>query len=137
MDGYTASKHIKATVKGQATAIMALTASSLKAEIAMLKSAGCDDFILKPFREEKIFIATNKYLGIRYIYGEINPMSKLLNKIDDRLSLDLLNYSAIPSDLLELAEASSLSEMKKIDKCIEEISHCNSSLADTLADLAQ
>jgi CheY-like chemotaxis protein len=54
MDGYEATKQIKATIKGQATTVIALTATSLEEERAIVLSAGCDDFIRKPFREADI-----------------------------------------------------------------------------------
>lgn len=68
LDGYEATKQIKATTKGQATAVIALTASVLEEERAVILSAGCDDFLRKPFREETIFDAMAKHLGVRYIY---------------------------------------------------------------------
>jgi CheY-like chemotaxis protein len=70
MDGYEATKQIKATTKGQATAIIALTASILEEERAVVLSAGCDDFLRKPFRESDIFEAMHKHIGVRYIYDE-------------------------------------------------------------------
>ena len=70
MNGYEATKLIKATVKGSATAIIAVTASVLDEEKAVILSAGCDDFVRKPFRQETIFAMLNKHLGIRFIYAE-------------------------------------------------------------------
>ena len=40
MNGYEATQQIKATTKGQATAIIALTASSLEEERAVILSSG-------------------------------------------------------------------------------------------------
>ena len=54
MDGYEATKQIKSTTKGQATAVIALTASTLEEERVVVRSAGCDDFLRKPFRETDI-----------------------------------------------------------------------------------
>lgn len=72
MDGYQATQYIKSTLKGNATAIIALTASVLEEEKAIVISAGCDDFIRKPFRESLIFDAMAKHLGVEYIYEEEN-----------------------------------------------------------------
>jgi signal transduction histidine kinase/CheY-like chemotaxis protein len=71
MDGYEATKYIKGHVKGSATAVIALTASVLEEEKAIVLSAGCDDFIRKPFKESTIFNILQKYLGVQYIYEEI------------------------------------------------------------------
>ncbi|HIG31151.1 MAG TPA: hybrid sensor histidine kinase/response regulator [Verrucomicrobiales bacterium] len=70
MDGYEATKHIKATTKGQATTIIALTASVFEEERAVVLSAGCDDFVRKPFKTEEVFDALHKHLGVRFIYED-------------------------------------------------------------------
>ncbi|WP_250855265.1 ATP-binding protein, partial [Anabaena sp. PCC 7938] len=72
MDGYEATKHIKSTTKGNATAVIALTASVLEEEKAIVLSAGCDDFLRKPFSEHTIFEALAKHLGVKYILAETN-----------------------------------------------------------------
>lgn len=70
MDGYEATKSIKADLKGRATVIIALTASAFEEERHLVLSAGCDDFVRKPFREQVIFEKMAQYLGVRYIYEE-------------------------------------------------------------------
>jgi signal transduction histidine kinase/FixJ family two-component response regulator len=81
MDGYEATKYIKSTTKGNATAIIALTASVLEEERAIVLSTGCDDFLRKPFAEHTIFDAVAKHLGVKYIYAEIQlPTSEDLTE---------------------------------------------------------
>ena len=70
MDGYEATKRIKAHLKGQATVIIALTASAFDEERSIILSIGCDDFVAKPFREQVILEKMAKYLGVRYVYEE-------------------------------------------------------------------
>jgi signal transduction histidine kinase/DNA-binding NarL/FixJ family response regulator len=70
MDGYEATQRIKATTKGQATAVIALTASVLEEEKVVILSAGCDDFLRKPFHEQNIFDAIAKHLGVVFLYDE-------------------------------------------------------------------
>jgi signal transduction histidine kinase/DNA-binding NarL/FixJ family response regulator len=76
MDGYEATQKIKGTVKGNATAIIALTASVLEEEKAIVLSAGCDDFVRKPFRQSEIFDTMAKHLGVEYIYEENNSKNQ-------------------------------------------------------------
>jgi signal transduction histidine kinase/CheY-like chemotaxis protein len=71
MDGYEATKYIKSTTKGNATAVIALTASVLEEEKAIVLSVGCDDFIRKPFKEHIIFDTLAKHLGVKYNYENI------------------------------------------------------------------
>lgn len=70
MNGYEASQRIKATLKGQATAIIALTASIFEEEQAVFLSASCDDIVYKPLQESIIFEKTFQHLGVNYIYEE-------------------------------------------------------------------
>ena len=70
MDGYEATQYIKGIVKGNATAIIAVTASVLEEEKAAILTAGCDDFIRKPFKKSEIFEAIEKHLGVEYLYQE-------------------------------------------------------------------
>ena len=70
MDGYEATKRIKAHLKGQATVIIALTASAFDEERSVVLSAGCNDFVAKPFREQVILDKIAQYLGVRYVYEQ-------------------------------------------------------------------
>jgi CheY-like chemotaxis protein len=60
IDGYEGTKYIKSTTKGNATAVIALTARVLEEENAIVLWAGCDDFIRKLFTEDNIFDAIAK-----------------------------------------------------------------------------
>jgi signal transduction histidine kinase/CheY-like chemotaxis protein len=51
LNGYDTTQHIKTYLQGQATVIIALTASTLEEEKAVVLAAGCNDFVRKPFPE--------------------------------------------------------------------------------------
>ncbi|MEM5838773.1 response regulator, partial [Pediococcus acidilactici] len=70
MNGYEATKHIKASLKGQATVIIALTASAFEEQRQAILSVGCDDFMHKPFREENLLAKISEQLGVQFIYEE-------------------------------------------------------------------
>jgi CheY-like chemotaxis protein len=70
MDGYEATRHIKSTTKGQATVIIAVTASALEEDRNVILSEGCDAYVRKPFRDTEIFDEFEKHLGIQFIYEE-------------------------------------------------------------------
>ena len=63
MDGYRAAEQIKSRAKGQPTAIIALTASVLEEERAVVSDAGCDDFLRKAFKEADIFEMMRRHIG--------------------------------------------------------------------------
>ncbi|MBW4433694.1 MAG: response regulator [Pelatocladus maniniholoensis HA4357-MV3] len=87
MDGYEATTEIRKKQDAQKnrsdhaknkniptssfhTKIIALTAYAFEEQRQAMISAGCDDFISKPFREEEIFDQIAKHLGVSYIYFE-------------------------------------------------------------------
>jgi signal transduction histidine kinase/CheY-like chemotaxis protein len=70
MDGYEATRRIKATTKGHATVVIALTASAFEGDRKLILSEGCDDFVRKPFVEEDIYDKLEQHLGVRFVTEE-------------------------------------------------------------------
>ncbi|MEG3895009.1 MULTISPECIES: GAF domain-containing protein [unclassified Microcoleus] len=70
MNGYEATRKIKAHPLGKQTAIVALTASVFEEERKTILEAGCDDFMRKPFEAKILFAKMEELLGVRYIYEE-------------------------------------------------------------------
>ncbi|HEX8789414.1 MAG TPA: ATP-binding protein, partial [Polyangiaceae bacterium] len=56
------------------SAIVALSASAFDRDREWLLASGCDDFVAKPYRENAIFDAIAKHLGVRFVHeGETAP----------------------------------------------------------------
>jgi len=70
MDGYEATKRIKATSKGQETVIIALTASVFEEQRQAILTSGCDDFVRKPFQSDELLAKLSQHLGVQYVYQE-------------------------------------------------------------------
>ncbi len=131
MDGYIATKTIKAHTKGQATAIIALTASVLEEERAVVLSAGCGDFLRKPFRESEIFKVMNKLIGVTYIYEDITQ--KNTEAIHTRELLTAEAIGALPAELLaQLQEAVMFSDEYLIATLVKQIAAQNEPLAQAI-----
>jgi signal transduction histidine kinase/CheY-like chemotaxis protein len=77
MDGYEATRRIKATPQGQKTKVLALTASAFEEDRQRVMEAGCDDFVRKPFREEEIFAMLEQHLGTRFLYEDEEEVTNL------------------------------------------------------------
>ncbi len=132
LDGYEATKQIKTQLKGQATAIIALTASTLEEQRAVILSAGCDDFVRKPFREQVIFDKIAQYLGVRYIYEELSPPHAAVVKHDSSLQASLAN---MPSEWVnELYEAANLIDNEQILQLLEQIPTVDAFFRQTISD---
>ena len=100
MDGYEATQRIKATLQGQATVVVALTASVLEMDRAVSISAGCDDFVCKPFRDADIFATLEKYLSVRYVYADRDLVAEKRDAASSEKPLTSETLSALPAEWL-------------------------------------
>jgi signal transduction histidine kinase/DNA-binding response OmpR family regulator len=131
MNGYETTQQIKAHLQGQATVIIALTASTLEEEKAVVLSAGCDDFVRKPFREEVIFAKMTQYLGVQYLYENFAAQGSAALADLEKLTSEAL---ALMSDewLAELAEAATLIDEQLIKQLLSQIPPEQQSLAHAI-----
>jgi signal transduction histidine kinase/DNA-binding NarL/FixJ family response regulator len=136
MDGYEATKHIKSTVKGNATAVIALTASVLEEEKAIVLSAGCDDFVRKPFREQTIFDTLAKHLGVKYTYENIQLHEHDSNFFSE-ISLTSENLKIMPDSwIMQLYRSALEADKNIVINLIGEIPDTENFLIRSLTKLA-
>ncbi len=136
MDGYEATRRIKATTKGQATVIIALTASALEEDREIILSEGCDDYVRKPFREEELFNTLNQYLGVTFIYEEVLTPTPQPTDID---YAELVGQLAdLPKEWRhELRQATLLGYANQINAMIDTIMQDYPQTGDYLRRLAE
>jgi PAS domain S-box-containing protein len=132
MDGYEATRYIKSQLKGQATAILALTASTLEEERAVILSTGCDDFVRKPFQEQVIFDKIAEYLAVRYVYEELSLSTSNVVKIG--LSLQEVLASMSLEWVAQLYQAADLIDNEQILQLLQQIEPNQASFKQTLTD---
>lgn len=70
MDGYKATREIKAQCGDNPPVIIALTANAFEEDRLYALSVGCDDFVRKPCQESTILDKIAEHLGVQYIYTE-------------------------------------------------------------------
>ncbi len=135
MDGYEATKQIKATSKGKNTKIIALTASTVEEDRAIIIAAGCDDFLRKPFREMDIFNLMNKHIGVVYIYENESVKNANLGDNSDK-PLTPEDLAVFPETWLNsLYQAAALADSEAAFRLIEQIRSERPRLAAALAKL--
>jgi signal transduction histidine kinase/CheY-like chemotaxis protein len=140
MDGYEATKQIKADLKGQQTVVIALTASAFEEERIVVLAAGCDDFMRKPFQEEKLLEKIAEHLGVNYLYEEpestleVNPEQKSQKTISDQLTRKDLEAMSIDWRW-QLYEAANQVDNQAIFALIEQIPGEYAALAESLKTL--
>jgi PAS domain S-box-containing protein len=136
MDGYEASRRIKATLKGQATAIIALTASAFEEDRKLVISAGCDDFVRKPFRESEIFEMMEKHIGVRFVYEEDEKTCQESENRDTEPNTE--DWAAVPKELSDaLQDATVRADMNRIAEIIDQIGKFDKNIGDMLRRMAE
>ena len=63
LDGYEATRRIKADPAGQHIPIIAVTSYALSGDEAKAKLAGCDGYITKPFSPRILLAKIREYVG--------------------------------------------------------------------------
>jgi CheY-like chemotaxis protein len=110
LDGYEATKQIRAMEQEQASIIIALTAQASQSDRALALAAGCNDYISKPFREETLFLKLKEYLGLEYLYAASEIPSNSAStpspemNIDDMPPLDANGLAQLPTDWIATLE---------------------------------
>ncbi|MBD1912842.1 response regulator [Leptolyngbya sp. FACHB-16] len=146
MDGYEATRYIKAHLQGQATVIIAITASTLDEERAIVLAAGCDDFVRKPVWEETVFEKMAQYLGVRYRYeakdqedtqnGGMKTANGRMNEVTRPSVLSSASLQVMPSSWIDqLHQAAMQLDDKQIFSLIAMIPPEHAAMASALMDL--
>lgn len=137
MDGYEATRRIKATTRGQGTVIVAVTASALEEEREVILSEGCDAYIRKPFREDELLETLARHLGARYVYAppEAEPDSAP-GGTEERARI-IERLAAMPGALLaELERAAVVGDLARIHALLADVRSADGGLGDHLIGLS-
>jgi signal transduction histidine kinase/CheY-like chemotaxis protein len=133
MDGYAATRQIKRTLKGQATVVIALSASAFEHEQSIVLAAGCDDFVRKPVREATIFAKITEHLGVEFIY---EPAAASAAVQATSVQIDATALGCLPSDVrAALRQAAEEYDPKMVSAAIKQIEALDPALAHGLNDL--
>ncbi len=138
MDGYEATKIIKSRLKDRETKIIALTASSFAEEKAILLTAGCDDFVRKPFLESDIWDTMARHLDITYIYKaekEIYQEKEENNPSKVKLKLSILKQIMPDGWFVDVFKAASQLNRDLLQDLIAQIPSEHDSIARILTEM--
>jgi two-component system sensor histidine kinase/response regulator len=135
LDGYEATRRIKATEKGQKTPIVALTASTFEDELKKIKELGMQGYIRKPFRENDLFNTIGKILGINYIYENVSEDKPINYTRDiDAIAPDI---KKLPNSLLlKMQNALDVADLDLLVQLINTMDADNTELSKLLLNLA-
>ena len=98
MDGYEATRRIKATAAGGAIPIIAVTASAFEDDFERVMATGMYAYLRKPFRTEDLFEMLGKCLGLHYVFADDAADTHGLVKA---APLTAESITALPKDIVE------------------------------------
>ncbi|WP_449418208.1 GAF domain-containing protein [Phormidium nigroviride] len=141
IDGYEATKKIRAQSKSRETVIIALTASVFEEEQQLILSAGCDDMVRKPFKEQELLAKMSQYLGVNYLYendGEDIITNSESEVCDFSRILQPETLQLMPKEWIkQLYLAASQGSDSLIYQLLEQIPAENSAIAKAIGDLVE
>ncbi|MEI6777890.1 MAG: ATP-binding protein [Chloroflexales bacterium] len=134
MDGYEATRTIKQSERGHETIVIALTASAFEEDRNQVLSAGCDEFIRKPFRNDQLFAALERHLGVRFMRESGEPAATVTPKPSDMLAP--LDLTVLPlGTLAELRSAAEQADGEAVLQIIAPFAALHSTQVHTITNL--
>jgi len=134
MDGYEATRRIKATEQGHATPVIAVTASAFEDSESKVMATGVDGYVCKPFKMEKLLEVLKKCLGLRYVYADTGGQAPEQAKVQPLTREDL---AALPEALRQaLRQAVDEGDMAGLKALIAQVEKMDAEAARKLWNLA-
>jgi PAS domain S-box-containing protein len=137
MDGYTATRQIKANLQNN-TIVIALTASALEEDTDIILGTGCDAIIRKPFREAEILQVLTQYLGIHFA---VQAPSQSVSKSGIRQPMDALaleSLQTMPKEwIAQVHQAAQKVDNTVLLSLINQVSEAHWELRENLVHLVQ
>jgi CheY-like chemotaxis protein len=101
---------------GARVKLVAMSASALEHERERYLKAGCDDFVAKPFRPERIYRCLQNLLGVKFVFRE-----KPNDQSEPDVSIDLGQLTLCEDLAQRLTTAAELHSATVIKSCLEEV----------------
>ena len=134
MNGYEATRRIRAMPGGADVAIIGVTASVFAEMRQGVYDAGVDEFVGKPFHESEILEKIAKLLGAHYVYEEEPPATE--SETESAFSPEAL--AALPKDLVERIRFATVNaDFDAVLELAGEVEHTDRRLARALRGLAE
>lgn len=132
MDGFEATRHIKALPDGQRVPVIAVTASAFDDDVKAVLACGVDAYVRKPVRTDELLEALAQVLGLRYTYSQVmtdpSPPHRLVNRHD---------LASLPADLRHsMYQAVHAGDMTRLLLHLAAVANVDSALAAGLQRLA-
>ena len=130
MDGNEAIRRIRRNVGGKLVKIITITADATNETRRLTLEAGADDFLMKPFRSQKLFEKISLLLGVRYIYSEALQAEGTTHTLKKEM------LTGIPLEMKkQMVEAAICCRQDHLYKLVQQISVNDADMSEKLSDL--
>ena len=96
LDGYAATREIRALEGGATLPIIAVTASAFEEDRAAILATGCTDMVRKPLEADELFALMVRHLEVKFLYAEAGEAVEQADR-----ALTAAELAALPSALRE------------------------------------
>ena len=139
LDGYAATRYIRrAEAESQRhTPIIAVTAGAFEEQRGQTQTAGCDDFLRKPFREAEVFGMLHENLDVQYVYEDVPTVKPPVIETTAQASLTRKSLRILPADLVtRMREVTFQGRLNQLQALVLEVARYDNDLAAALRGLA-
>ena len=134
MDGLEATRRIKATERGRATAVTAVSASVFEDERQEVIKAGADGFIRKPFKVREIFDEIAQRLNVEYVYEEEDSPA---TDVPIERPLTAADLDALPGELVsQMRDATLSGDLDALTGLVDLVRNHDTRVADGIQAMA-
>ena len=127
MDGYEATRRIKATAAGGAIPVIAITASAFEDDFEQVMATGMYAYLCKPFRAEDLFEMLGKCLGLHYVFADDTADAPSIMKA---APLTTESITALPKDIVEaMQQAVEEGDMFHLTELVAQVEKIDSATA--------
>ncbi len=138
MDGFEATRRLRATAATRDVVIIAVSASAFEPHREQCLDAGADDFLPKPFRLDKLLDLLCRHLGLELIYAEKPDDRPPASEQEPRvLDTRIVAPAAELPGLLDLARRGDITKVLERARQLEEADDRYASFATELRSLAE
>jgi len=128
MDGYEATRRIKATAAGSSIPVIAVTASAFEDDFEQVMATGMYAYLRKPFRTEDLFEMLGKCLDLHYVFAADTPPGHIEAK-----PLTAESITALPKDIVEaMRQAVEDGDMARLTRIVSQVEKIDSATAHEL-----
>ncbi|NPU83960.1 MAG: PAS domain S-box protein [Syntrophaceae bacterium] len=118
MDGYEATRIIKASPELKDTAIIAVTASAFEEDRQRIFAAGADGYLSKPFKEEELFENIRRLIGVEYLYDETGALESTPREAGDSEKMRRIIAALAPELVSRMRDAVESADMDLLNELV-------------------